>query len=220
MNTGTGTQTLTLAQCEAKIIEGDSMKAEALKYIRDCKLYPKGGFEHYCLERWDLTKQHVNRLIRAYEIKIEQQAHLGPLETIFSESHYREISRLKDAASRTAAIRKIRERFKDSRSMTAAQIKEIVDEMSAKVVAPKAKATEPIGSAEEFEEDESETAAEPIGSEPHSLDDFDAALTANIRHLFEEYAQHFEPSVLITHIEQVIRRLADARTRTNEAPKP
>ena len=214
MNTGTGTQTLTLVECEAKIIEGDSMKAEALKYIRDRKLSPKGGFEHYCLERWDLTKQHVNRLIRAYEIKTEQQAHLGPLETTFSESHYREISRLKDAPSRTAAIRQIRERFKDNRSITATQIKEIVDEMSAKVSPSrrtKAKATEPIGSAEEFEEDESATETEPIGSERHSLDDFDAALKANIQHLFEEYAQHFEPSVLIAHIEQVIRRLADAK---------
>lgn len=62
-----------LTECETVIERGLATfveVGEALMEIRDEDLYKEshGTFEEYCRERWDMTRQHANRTIRAAEV--------------------------------------------------------------------------------------------------------------------------------------------------------
>ncbi len=66
-------ETRELERCEAVIEGGLQTFVEvgtALMAIRDKRLYraEHGTFEEYCRERWDMTRQHANRLIQSAEI--------------------------------------------------------------------------------------------------------------------------------------------------------
>ncbi len=59
------------------------VRTEQVKEIRDDELYKEDGFEtweKYCRERWELSKQHVWRLITSAEYR-ERLPSISKLET-------------------------------------------------------------------------------------------------------------------------------------------
>lgn len=88
-----------LARCEGVIERGMATVCDvgmALRHIRDERLYraTHGTFEAYCLERWKLSKTHVNRQIKAADIardlapigvKATHEAQLRPLASLPAE---------------------------------------------------------------------------------------------------------------------------------------
>lgn len=69
-----------------------------LAAIRDGRLYraTHAAFSLYCLERWDLTYRHVNRMIEASRVAGE----LGPIGPTVNEAQARELSGLSGDAVR------------------------------------------------------------------------------------------------------------------------
>jgi hypothetical protein len=98
-----------LAKCEAVIEDGLQMATKgvvgagkALKVVRDKRLYraTDGTFAAYCQRCRDLTPQHVNRLISAYEIS----AILEPAGSIPHERQLRELTPLRDRPERMRSV--------------------------------------------------------------------------------------------------------------------
>jgi phage N-6-adenine-methyltransferase len=88
-----------LERCEATIARGlDTFVevGEALMEIRERRLYKAyGTFEHYCRERWRMTRQHANRTIAAAEVARA----LEPIGSIPTEAAARELRPVMSSAS-------------------------------------------------------------------------------------------------------------------------
>ena len=85
-----------LERCEVVIKQGLKTFVEvgqALMLIRDKRLYRSefGTFENYCNEKWDLTRQHVNRLVKTSQVV----SNLEPLGSKpQTETHARPLTKL------------------------------------------------------------------------------------------------------------------------------
>ena len=112
-----------LAACERDMERGFAQFAAALEKIRDKRLWLYAGgcntFEEYCRTRWGLTRQHVNRNIRAAAIgKI-----LEPMGSkIKNERQARELAPLAGDPERLREVYRRAEAAAGGRTPTGAQI--------------------------------------------------------------------------------------------------
>ncbi|TWH20944.1 hypothetical protein [Prauserella rugosa] len=136
MTTTTATLTVAeadqLADLEAVIAQGLQTfvrVGQALLTIRDNRLYRKTHetFEEYCRERWEMTKDSANRVIRAAEV-VEVMSPIGL--TPATESQARELAPLKDDPDAMRAVWETANERTDGKP-TAKVIRECREELTA-----------------------------------------------------------------------------------------
>ena len=130
VNTATGEiLTRSLRDCEAAIESSFVTAGDALREIRDARLYlgEYADFDSYCRDRWDWNRQRAHQMIQAAEI-------VGSLSTIVdapvpvNEAQARALSSVKDdpEAMRDAMVTATAEAEAAGAKLTAAHIKEAV----------------------------------------------------------------------------------------------
>lgn len=203
-------------QCEQAINVSYLMAGEAFKEIRDRRLYlvKYGSFEVYCQDEHQRSKRHVNRLIRAYELYVEQKGNLGPMGPAFAERHYRELAKLKTRATRTAAVMEIRSRFDEA--PTAEQVREVVEAMLGKRREPEkpfvreAKTEKPHIEAYEEEQEE---AYEGFYMKPKHLEE-------DVETIIDTYSRYLSLEQVCNLVIETAARLRDESGESDRPKQP
>ena len=91
----TGQEQTSLVAYEVAIEQGAHAMVKNLIKIRDGRLYRAAyrSFEEYCLKRWNITRQHVNNLIRADKTRKNLETLVSKDEMPTKEKHFREVAR-------------------------------------------------------------------------------------------------------------------------------
>lgn len=200
--------TRTLEQCEQAVHLGMLMAGEALREIRERRLYTahygSGGFETYCRETFHYTRQYVNRLIRAFGFYEEYKKPLGAMGPNLGERHYQEFLKLKTKAHRTAAIIEVQRRFGDK--PLARQVQEVVDEFFGE---RRVKKPAFVGQKEQTYEAQMEEANESFFMKIKHLDE-------DLERIIENYSEYHDMRTICQHIIETAARL---QQETREEPE-